>query len=66
MFANIPGITMLVPTSADEYLADLAWATLPAGADGAPDGPVVIRVPGEAILAAEREPEFVAGDGWTG
>lgn len=59
MFANIPGITMLVPTSADEYLADLAWATLPAGADGAPDGPVVIRVPGEAILAAEREPSLL-------
>ena len=50
---------MLVPTSADEYLADLAWATLPAGADGAPDGPVVIRVPGEAILAAEREPSLL-------
>ena len=59
MFANIPGITMLVPTSADEYLADLAWTTLPAGADGAPDGPVVIRVPGEAILAAEREPSLL-------
>lgn len=59
MFANIPGITMLVPTSADEYLADLAWATLPAGADGAPDEPVVIRVPGEAILAAEREPSLL-------
>ncbi|WP_258927270.1 hypothetical protein, partial [Bifidobacterium breve] len=37
----------------------LAWATLPAGADGAPDGPVVIRVPGEAILAAEREPSLL-------
>ncbi|AHJ22623.1 1-deoxy-D-xylulose 5-phosphate synthase [Bifidobacterium breve 689b] len=59
MFANIPGVTMLVPTSADEYLADLAWATLPVGADGAPDGPVVIRVPGEAILAAEREPSLL-------
>ena len=59
MFANIPGVTMLGPTSADEYLTDLAWATLPAGADGAPDGPVVIRVPGEAILAAEREPSLL-------
>lgn len=55
MFANIPGVTMLVPTSGREYLDDLAWATLPAGADRAPDGPVVIRVPGEAILAAERD-----------
>ena len=27
MFSNIPGATMLVPTSARDYLADLAWAT---------------------------------------
>lgn len=25
MFSNIPGATMLVPTSARDYLADLAW-----------------------------------------
>ena len=56
MFANIPGVTMLAPTSADEYLADLAWATAPSGATHAPDGPVVIRVPGEPLLSAERDP----------
>ena len=55
MFSNIPGATMLVPTSARDYLADLAWATAPAGSADAPAGPVVIRVPGEAILAAERD-----------
>ncbi|WP_055426956.1 1-deoxy-D-xylulose-5-phosphate synthase [Bifidobacterium aesculapii] len=54
MFANIPGVPMLAPTSTRDYLADLAWATLPAGAAGAPDGPVVIRVPGQAILDRER------------
>ena len=47
--------TMLVPTSARDYLADLAWATAPAGSADAPAGPVVIRVPGEAILTAERD-----------
>ena len=55
MFSNIPGATMLVPTSARDYLADLAWATAPAGSADAPAGPVVIRVPGEAILTAERD-----------
>ena len=55
MFSNIPGATMLVPTSARNYLADLAWATAPAGSADAPAGPVVIRVPGEAILTAERD-----------
>ena len=59
MFSNIPGATMLVPTSARDYLADLAWATAPAGSADAPAGPVVIRVPGEAILAAEREPSLL-------
>ena len=54
MFTNIPGVTMLAPTSTRDYLADLAWATLPADAAGAPDGPVVIRVPGQAILDRER------------
>ena len=54
MLANIPGVTMLVPTSTRDYLADFAWATMPGGAEGAPDGPVVIRVPGQAILERER------------
>ncbi|KAB7791140.1 1-deoxy-D-xylulose-5-phosphate synthase [Bifidobacterium leontopitheci] len=57
MFANIPGMTMLAPTGTDDYLADLAWATLPQGAPGAPDGPVTIRVPGQRILDAERTGE---------
>ena len=95
MFANIPGVTMLTPTSTRDYLDALAWATTPTGAangdgirrtrhtvgavgaDGVPnppDGPVVIRVPGQAILDRERDlgressPEEVlrgnlAGDG---
>lgn len=52
MFANIPGLTMLVPTSKQAFLDDLNWATAPSG--GA-TGPVAIRVPGEHILDAERE-----------
>lgn len=55
MFANIPGVTMLCPTSKEALLADLAWATSPAGTPGCPDGPVVIRMPGDPILAAERD-----------
>lgn len=55
MFANIPGITMLAPTSGREFLHDLAWSTMPADKPGAPEGAVVIRVPGEAILAADRD-----------
>lgn len=55
MFANIPDVTMLVPTSGRDFLDDLAWATLPADAEGAPTGSVVIRVPGEGVLAAERD-----------
>ena len=54
MFANIPGITMLVPTSTRDYLDDLAWATMPRHVGGSPDGPVVIRVPGQQILDRER------------
>lgn len=49
MFANIPGLTCLVPTGEREFLDMLAWSTSPANR-----GPVVIRVPGEPILAAER------------
>ncbi|PLS24813.1 1-deoxy-D-xylulose-5-phosphate synthase [Bifidobacterium imperatoris] len=55
MFANIPQVTMLVPTSGRDFLDDLAWATLPANAENAPTGSVVIRVPGEGVLAAERD-----------
>ncbi|NMM94080.1 1-deoxy-D-xylulose-5-phosphate synthase [Bifidobacterium sp. DSM 109957] len=101
MFANIPGVTMLCPTSREDFLADLAWATMPQRSDGTvspdnnaddnadvdkmpgatsnalpatslrqPDGPVVIRIPGEPILAAERAeatyPQYVADTADTG
>ncbi|MBT1170091.1 1-deoxy-D-xylulose-5-phosphate synthase [Bifidobacterium sp. SO4] len=66
MFANIPGVTMLAPTSQADFLAGLAWATMPAGAAGAPDGPVVIRVPGEPILAAERDASLLPLTGGRG
>lgn len=57
MFSNIPGVTMLVPTSTRDYLADLAWATAPAGSAGrAPAGPAVIRRRcWRTFLAAERD-----------
>lgn len=61
MFANIPGVTMLAPTSGTDFLADLAWSTMPANASGAPDGPVVIRVPGSAILEHDRQAAADAG-----
>ena len=60
MFANIPGLTVLTPTGEREFLDMLAWST---GADN--QGPVVIRVPGEPVLAAERAgsyPLFDAAD----
>lgn len=49
MMANIPGLTCLAPTSGADFLAMLAWST-----GAANHGPVAIRVPGEAILLAER------------
>ena len=55
MFGNIPGITCLAPTSGHELLDMLAWSTSPARRDSTCPGPVVIRMPGETILAAERE-----------
>ncbi|MBW3088536.1 1-deoxy-D-xylulose-5-phosphate synthase [Bifidobacterium sp. 82T24] len=59
MFGNVPGLTCLAPTSGDEMLRMLAWATGPARR------PVAIRMPGEAVLAGERGgtyPRFVARD----
>ena len=50
MFGNIPALTCLAPTSGQAFLDMLAWST---GAGNT--GPVVIRVPGDTILAAERE-----------
>ncbi|MCH9277147.1 1-deoxy-D-xylulose-5-phosphate synthase [Bifidobacterium amazonense] len=49
MFGNIPGLTCLAPTSGRDFLDMLAWATSTTN-----DGPVVIRVPGDAILSDER------------
>ena len=49
LFANIPGLTCLTPTGGRMFLDMLAWATGPENR-----GPVVIRVPGDPILAAER------------
>ena len=63
MFANIPGVTMLCPTSEEALLADVTWATSPAGTPGCPDGPVVIRIPGDPILAAERDGVLTKLDG---
>ncbi|KFI52434.1 1-deoxy-D-xylulose-5-phosphate synthase [Bifidobacterium biavatii] len=54
MFGNIPGLTCLAPTSGRAFLDMLAWSTSVAN-----DGPVVIRVPGDAILGAERAGEIV-------
>ncbi len=43
MISNIPGIRMLAPATAEEFLAMLDHAI------DTPDGPVVIRVPGGAV-----------------
>ena len=48
MMNSIPGLTCLAPGSSTDFLRMLAWATGPARR------PVVIRVPGERILASER------------
>lgn len=49
MFGNIPGLRCLAPTSRRMFLDMLAWATSQANT-----APTLIRVPGEAILDAER------------
>lgn len=49
MFGNIPGLLCLAPTNSAMFLAMLDWATSLEN-----DAPVVIRVPGDAILQAER------------
>ena len=55
MMRGIPGLTCLAPTNGSEFLNMLAWATGPARQ------PVVIRVPGERTLAAERAGKPIAG-----
>ena len=54
MMRGIPGLTCLAPTNGSEFLDMLAWATGPARQ------PVVIRVPGERTLAAERAGKPIA------
>lgn len=49
MFANIPDVTCLAPSSGEQMLDMLAWATGPSE-----HGVVAIRMPGEQILALER------------
>lgn len=49
MFANVPDVTCLAPTSGEQMLDMLAWATGPSE-----HGVVAIRMPGDQILALER------------
>ena len=49
MFANVPDVTCLAPSSGEQMLNMLAWATGPSE-----HGVVAIRMPGEQILALER------------
>lgn len=48
LLGNLPGITCLAPTSGQELLDMLAWST------GEARRPVLIRMPGEEVLASER------------
>lgn len=49
MMGNIPNLVCLAPITGDEFLQMLDWSTSRKN-----HNPVVIRVPGEEILAAER------------
>ena len=49
MFANVPDVTCLAPSSGEQMLDMLAWATGPSE-----HGVMAIRMPGEQILALER------------
>ena len=49
MFASVPDVTCLAPSSGEQMLDMLAWATGPSE-----HGVVAIRMPGEQILALER------------
>lgn len=49
MFANVPDVTCLAPSSGEQMLDMLAWATGPSE-----HGVVAIRMPGEQLLALER------------
>lgn len=53
MFANMPDVTCLAPTSGEQMLDMLAWATGPSD-----HGVVAIRMPGEQILTLERSADM--------
>lgn len=54
MFANVPDVTCLAPTSGEQMLDMLAWATGPSD-----HGVVAIRMPGEQILSLERAADML-------
>lgn len=58
MFGNIPGLICLAPTNGHDLLGMLAWATSPARHDSAHPGPVMIRIPGETVLAADADADY--------
>ena len=60
MFGNIPGLICLAPTNGHDFLAMLGWATSPERRTSAHPGPVVIRVPGETVLAADSDDAYRA------
>ena len=53
MFANVPDVACLAPTSGEQMLDMLAWATGPSD-----HGVTAIRMPGEQILAMERSADM--------
>ncbi len=50
MLASIPGLTYLAPTSGGDLLDMLDWSTR-----SRDHGPVAIRIPGDDVLAADRD-----------
>ncbi|MBW3094793.1 1-deoxy-D-xylulose-5-phosphate synthase [Bifidobacterium sp. 64T4] len=60
MFGNIPGLICLAPTSGYDFLGMLDWATDPARRDSAHSDPIMIRVPGETVLAADAQSVYRA------
>ncbi len=53
MMANIPGLVCLAPASQNDFLDMLTWST-----SATNHNPVVIRVPGEMALQAERSGHY--------
>ncbi|WP_314686985.1 1-deoxy-D-xylulose-5-phosphate synthase, partial [uncultured Bifidobacterium sp.] len=65
MLASIPGLTYLAPTSGEDLLDMLGWSTR-----SREHGPVAIRIPGDDVLAADRDRARRSGtvalaDAWT-